>query len=408
MSQGPPWAHLLDWDEAFGVTEPEEIRWLAEGYIERGKLFAVYGDMKVGKSLLAQDVAAAIATGRSVLGLPPQQPENVLYLDFENDRDLITERFRDKMAYTAASLKNRLFYASYPELKPLDTPDGGRMACELAYNTRAALIIIDTTSRVIDGAESSNDTFADLYKYTLMPLLRMGHTVGRLDHEGKDPGKGQRGASAKDADIHVLWHLTEVPGMKDVLAMQVELDRSRHYSDFRLRRLDSPLRHEPMLEAVTPVQAGICAELDRIGVPRTASRRDCGTTLRAHGFSARTEDLAAAVRYRKSGPGPSGTQGPGTIDGTTGQTAPDLLGPSGDHWGHRHGTMAPPYTGDQGQSRAAMANGHQADMHAHTQTGAYAPIQTGAPTQTGDGIDWLRAYEMTLPAPKRRGTRRGG
>ena len=196
MNADLSWARLLDWDRAFGSTEPEVIDWVVEGFIERRKLIAVYGDMKVGKSLLAQDVAAAVATGRPVLGLPPQRAETVLYLDFENDESLVTDRYRDKMGYTAAELRGRLWYASYPEMPMLDTPEGGRRACELAYWTRAGLIIVDTTSRVIGGSEISNDTFADLARYTLFPLKKAGHTTMRLDHEGKDPvqraARGQR------------------------------------------------------------------------------------------------------------------------------------------------------------------------------------------------------------------------
>jgi len=138
--------------------------------------------MKVGKSLIMQDVSAALATGRSVLGLPPQERVPVLYLDWENSVEDITSRMW-AMGYKAADLKGWLHYASYPDIPYLDTPAGGERACQLAYALQAALIVIDTTYRTIGGAEHSSDTFADLYKHTLMKLRGAGHTIVRIEHE---------------------------------------------------------------------------------------------------------------------------------------------------------------------------------------------------------------------------------
>src|SRR5206468_11597762 len=150
---------------------------------------SVYGDVKAGKSLLMQDIAARKATGRPVLASAASPPVHVLYLDWENNGDLLRERYRDKMGYTAAELTPYLHYASYPELRPMDTPEGGQQACRLAQAWQTQLVIIDTTSRVIAGAESSADTFADVYRYTLMPMKRAGIATVRIDHGGNDASR---------------------------------------------------------------------------------------------------------------------------------------------------------------------------------------------------------------------------
>jgi hypothetical protein len=348
MSEDLSWARLIDWNRAFyGEPEPEP-RWLVEGFLEHGTVNSLYSEVKSGKSYLVQDIAAAKAAGRSVLGYPESAPEPVLYLDFENSLELITERMR-AMGYTAADLK-LLHYASYPDLPNLDTPAGGEAACRLAHACRAGLVIVDTTARTIGGAENSADTFADLYKHTLMRLKRGGHTSLRLDHEGKDPSRGARGSSAKGADVDVSWHLVREPG--DVLRLHPEFDRARHVQEFRVQvHQGPPLKHLLVRTALTGTQMALAEKLDGLGVPRGAGREACRKKLREAGVTCRTDDLTAAVRARKTiqggqpgltnqapgtgiqNPGILNQDGtgawrlsPGTVAGTTGQTGADLVG----------------------------------------------------------------------------------
>jgi AAA domain len=299
MSEDWAWARIINWEHLFSGPPDPEVCWLAEPFIERGTASSVYGDVKAGKSLLMQDIAARVATGRPVLASGARPPMHVLYLDWENNEDLLRERYRDKMGYTAAELAPWLHYASYPELPPMDTPDGGRMACWLAWAWQAQLVIIDTTARVIAGAEDRAETFADVYKYTLMPLKRAGITTVRIDHEGKDASRGQRGSSAKGADVDVVWHLTEGP--KDQLLLHPDYDRQRHVSQFRAVRCDGPLRHEMVTAELTPAQAAIAEALAQIGVPAEAGREACREALKTRDLGARTEDLAAVIRWRKGG-----------------------------------------------------------------------------------------------------------
>jgi len=269
MSEDWGWARFIDWEKAFyGEPEPEPS-WLVEGFLERGTVNSLYSEVKSGKSYLVQDIAAAKAAGRSVLGFPASAREAVLYLDFENSLGLITERMR-AMGYTAADLK-LLHYASYPDLPVLDSAAGGEAACKLAHRTGAGLVVIDTTSRTIGGPENSADTFADLYKHTLMRLKRGGHTSLRLDHEGKDPARGARGSSAKGADVDVSWHLVREPG--DILRLHPEFDRARHVQPFRVQMHQGPpLRHLLVRTALTGPQMALAEKLDQLRVPRGAAR----------------------------------------------------------------------------------------------------------------------------------------
>jgi hypothetical protein len=340
---GLEWARLVDWDAAFGDDTEPDIEWLVEGFIKAGSLNALYGDMKVGKSLIMQDVSAGLATGRSVLGLPPALAVPVLYLDWENSLEDITARMR-AMGYGPADLKGWLHYASYPDIPYLDTPAGGEKACELAAATGAALIVIDTTSRTIQGAENSSDTFADLYKHTLVRLRGAGHTIVRIDHEGKDPDRGQRGSSAKNADIDVLWHMTEIQA-ETSFRINPELKRNPYYTGFRVRRDTGPLRHVTITDALTPAQCDLAAALDSAGIPRNAGRPQIREWMKSANLASRNQDLEAVIRWRKTVGAAVSALPMGQVGGQPGQTASDLRGQSGGSENPGKGAVPPHVVG---------------------------------------------------------------
>ena len=106
----------------------------------------------------------------------------------------------------------------------------------------------------------------------------------------------------------MVWHLTEGP--KDHLLLHPDYERSMHVSQFRAVRLDDPLRHEMVTAALTSAQQALANALYQIHVPADAGRSVCREALKIAGVTARTEDLAAVIRWRKtcggaqaSGPG---------------------------------------------------------------------------------------------------------
>jgi hypothetical protein len=115
------WAHIIDWDDAFGA-KPAEVQWLIEPLLERGTLNAWFGKPAAWKSLIALEASAALAAGRPVLGAPAADPVTVLYVDVENAVNDIVERLQ-AFGYGPGDLK-RLVYSSFPDVPALDTPVG--------------------------------------------------------------------------------------------------------------------------------------------------------------------------------------------------------------------------------------------------------------------------------------------
>lgn len=173
------------------------------------------------------------------------------------------------------------------------------MALVLAHQVQA--VVIDTVSRVIAGKENDADTFAALYRYTMAPLKGAGIAVLRLDHAGKDVTKGQRGSSAKNADVDAVWTLTAAG---PVITLHCEMSRTPVEAQaVTLRREIKPLRHEVTARAaaVGKVQV-MMAKLDELGVPRNEGRIRCQKALNMAGIPIDTNVLTEAIRTRKQQP----------------------------------------------------------------------------------------------------------
>ena len=194
----------LDWDVEFSRA-PTALKWIAEPFLPVKRHITLAGPAKAGKSLFVAEVAACIASGRSFLGFPVTK-SIVLYLDFENDPAVDVIPRLKAMGFGPGDLEG-LHYFSYPDLRPFDTAGGGGELLVLLKEYEPGLVVIDTASRTITGKENDNDTWAAFYRHTGMLLKTRGIAMVRIDHTGKDPSKGPRGASGKIADVDGVWIL---------------------------------------------------------------------------------------------------------------------------------------------------------------------------------------------------------
>jgi len=346
------YAHsLVDWSTFWDVDHKQE-EWLVEPILPLGRSIAVYSPAKAGKSLLTLDIAAALATGRRIFDRPAGKPLNVLYLDLEMTEGDLYERLED-MGYGKETDLSHLFYYLLPNLPPLDTPDGGAAVRDLARKHNADLVIIDTTSRVISGAENDSDTMRAFYQHTGLPLKADGRTVCRLDHAGKDRDRGQRGTSAKNDDVDLVWELTSMEGTS--VRLRATHRRQSWVDEYVfLVRLEGPLRHERAVDAWPHGTEEIARALDRLAVPLDATIRSARSALKEHGVKNRSEVLSAALRYRRaeaeSDPTVTGiiSNEDSTADGR--DRAGSHLGSSWDHAGSHStaiGDHVPPLRGDR-------------------------------------------------------------
>ena len=279
----------VDWHAAW-KDQPDAVDWLIEPFLEVGTINAWFGKPEAGKSLLAlEDCLTLIRSGHVVV-----------YIDEENRISDHVERLQ-AFGATPGEL-DRLKMFSFAGLPPLDTIGGGVHLLALAVTHGASLVVLDTSTRMVQGKENDSDTFIQLYRCSLVPLKRRGITVLRLDHPGKDESRGQRGSSAKDGDVDTIWRLAKDRDQVTFRFTRTKSRNSHGEGAATRRRKYGPLRHEWAVRGESP-EAKIIGQLERLKVPRDAGRTAAGQALRDAGIKVSNAQLTAAIRLRKSCPG---------------------------------------------------------------------------------------------------------
>ncbi|MFF5972253.1 AAA family ATPase [Streptomyces sp. NPDC012769] len=301
---------LLDWGTFF-ATDFGSIQLLPGRLMAPGQQITIVGDGKAGKSLFTQDWMWRMATGQSFLGDKPQPPVRILYLDAENGQEQVQERF---LSFGAGPRNmGELRYASFPPVRPLDTPGGGADLIALVKATAAELVVIDTVSRFISGPENDADTWLSLYRHTLLPLKRDRISSVRLDHRGKDSERGARGSSAKTQDVDHVWELSAHGG--GALTLKRTHTRTGIGPDVfnlvRQARRDGDnwahggTRHivmewdTPEAVLVPGSDEEIIARLDRAGVPLDAGNRVVKAALADLQIKAGSDKVSRIVKARQ-------------------------------------------------------------------------------------------------------------
>jgi len=289
---------FIDW-HAFLQRDSTERRWLVEDFWPYGRALALWADAKAGKSELALWCAGNLALGRHPWTGQAIEPVDVAYFDYEMGEDDLEERL-SVFDFDPAKLQ-RLHYALYPAIDPLDTAPGGQAIEQMVTQVGAKAVVFDTFGRSVAGEEDKADTVRAFFRHTGARLKRMGVGYLRTDHAGKVRGKGQRGSSAKRDDVDVIWALKRT-------GSGVQLDCT---GSSRLSWVGPLLRVDrtDVLGLVTysaPIRMGWtdaaidkAAELDQAGVPLDAGRPAAIAMLRAAGLApGRNQVLADALKLR--------------------------------------------------------------------------------------------------------------
>lgn len=288
---------LIDWDE-FWRTDHDTEQWVAWPCLPEGRQVALYAPAKTGKSLFVFAVVVAVATGRPVLGNHAVERRHILYLDYEMTKSDVRERL-EALGLGPDTDLSWLHYASLPSLPPLNTEPGAQALVELVNLTGSTVVIIDTTGRATEGDENDAGPYREFARLTGLALKRLGVTVLRTDHAGKEVLRGQRGSSAKNDDVDVVmrldlaedgWSLTRTHSRVGWVPEKVAIRKFE--GDDGVLRVEA-VRDMKMWPAGTKDAA---AQLDRLGVPLDASRM----AARAAGFVGRNALLGAALEWRRA------------------------------------------------------------------------------------------------------------
>lgn len=298
--------HLINWP-IFWAKDRVDEEFVAYPLVPRGRAVALFAPAKAGKSTIVLALVAALATGRPLFGITPTPATDVLYLDYEMTESDLRERLIE-LGYDADVDLTRLHYALMPSLPPLDTRAGAEALDRLADSVDAQVVVVDTFGRAVEGDENEADTTRNFYRFTGMMLKAKGRAVLRTDHAGKDSTKGQRGSSAKNDDVDVVWSLrrtefgvalTRTHSRMSWVPAEVELVR---VDDGDTTRWMIGTKGAPTYPAGT---AACVAAMDTLGIPLAAGYRPAGDLLNTpehqarFGQKFRQKVIQAAIRARR-------------------------------------------------------------------------------------------------------------
>jgi hypothetical protein len=295
---GPPPAATklarVDWD-TFWIREPRVEEWGAWPLLPLGRGVSLYAPAKAGKSTIVLSVFLSAVTGLKVFGQPnPGRPRRTLYLDFEMTEDDLYERLVEMGCGPHVDL-SLMDYVSLPSLPPLDTAAGAKELLEAVQDFGSEQVIIDTFGRATEGDENENDTARRFYNHTGVALKRLKVGFLRTDHAGKDVSKGQRGGSAKNDDVDIVWELSRTE--KGALLKRTHQRLSWGPSVINLDRHESDDGNVTWTMAAGSWPKGcsdVAKQMDDLGLPLDVTRAGA----RKAGIKGQNELISAAIRWR--------------------------------------------------------------------------------------------------------------
>lgn len=193
-----------------GVTPP----WLWQDITPQAQFGIWQGQSNVGKSLLYQALAVALANGEKFfLGklLNPTRDGRVLIVDEENPEGVIRERLAKLGLRDDAQRK--LFIISQRGVR-LDRPDSSEKLFEDVSNFNPDLVILDSFVRLHMQDENNSGAVSQMYNAAILPLSRsLGAAVVLLHHVNKsnsgDSMDRTRGSTDITAGADVGWDLID-------------------------------------------------------------------------------------------------------------------------------------------------------------------------------------------------------
>lgn len=294
---------LVDWS-TFWDRDLNAATWVVEPLIAEGRGHALFAPGGTGKSLLGLCIAAAVATGRPILNKPQGPPRHVLYLDYEMT-DLDLQERLESMGYGPDDDLAHLHYALLPSLPPLDTREGAVALVAAAVAVGAEFVVIDTFGRAVAGDENEADTVRNFYRMTGMALKARGIASLRIDHAGKDLEKGQRGTSAKNDDVDVVWQLRKADGGFVAVAKKRRMGWIPETVDIAMSEDDDGVLTFTCEPTIWPTGTMQTADWTKaLGIDPTTPVRKVMAILRAETdrpalAQTKTNVVTAALRYRR-------------------------------------------------------------------------------------------------------------
>jgi len=228
------------------VGEPPPRQWVIPDWLPLREVTSLYGDGGVGKTLLAQQLATCVATGRpfyehDTIAMP------VLAVLCEDAKEELHRRQNainawvqpmgrpeglDRFWMWARAHEENVLVSYDKENKPVLTDFYARLLGEVAALPAGdKLVILDTLADVFAGSEISRAQVNHFVKAVVGRLVKeFGATVLMLGHPsvaGQASGSGMSGSSAWNAAVRSRWYLERLDAETDPMGDRRVLVRKK-------------------------------------------------------------------------------------------------------------------------------------------------------------------------------------
>jgi hypothetical protein len=193
--------------DRIGGMEITASSWLVQGLLETDSFSCLFGDPGAGKSFIAIELAACVATGTPFFGFEVKRPGPVIYLAGEGRVGLV-RRFRAWSIARGMPLDDAPLYLNSGAVSLID--DASMLSVVKALKTLVkelgrppALAILDTWSRTLGGDDSApSDAAAGVAALDALRARFDNFAVLVVHHEGHTKGRS-RGWSGLRAAVDV-------------------------------------------------------------------------------------------------------------------------------------------------------------------------------------------------------------
>lgn len=224
--------------EALDLSSPaEHPEYLWEDVIPRGQFVLLQGESNVGKSLLYQALAVALANGEERFldrRLNPEREGRVLIVDEENPEEVVRHRLHQLGLKPHAQKKLRIISQRGVRIDL----DSDRLFEDVS-NFNPDLTVLDSFIRLHSEDENSASAVSGMFNKSVLPISRqLGSAVLLLHHVNRtdsgDSRRRTRGSTDIMASTDVAW---------DMLDQEGEV-KYKHLSRFKTRsgRVSKDLR----------------------------------------------------------------------------------------------------------------------------------------------------------------------
>ncbi len=183
-----------------------DVSWIIPGVIHKGAKGLIVAQPKAGKSMIALDLAIAISSGQSWLGLQPERSVNTAVVSREDGPQMTQHRLREFARGRGLAFNNlKNLYVNTFEQKAtfsIENDDDLGEICTSLKKEGVELVIFDVLNKLHGAEENDNTKMTAIMSRFDIIRAETGSDVCVIHHDAKNsaPGaKKPRGASSIDS-----------------------------------------------------------------------------------------------------------------------------------------------------------------------------------------------------------------